>query len=77
MDAETRVCGCCEKELPVDNFYKDGTDKHGKIKYRRDCKNCYRLTRLTERQNKRKAREDAVKAEAKALARAAKKKKKG
>ena len=50
---KTRTCGTCEKPLGIDKFYKDGTDKDGNPKYRRDCKDCYRRTRLTERRNKR------------------------
>lgn len=48
-----RTCGTCLNALPVVQFYKDGKDKDGNYKYRRDCKNCYRISRLTERQAKR------------------------
>jgi hypothetical protein len=51
--AETRTCGTCNKPLALDKFYKDGTDKEGNPKYRRDCKDCYRSTRLLERRNKK------------------------
>lgn len=49
-----RTCGCCltPKELEVE-FYKDGKDSEGNNRYRRDCKECYRVTRLRARQAKR------------------------
>ena len=53
-DSEThRTCGTCEKRLSFADFYKDGTDSKGEPKYRRDCKLCYRKTRLSERRAKR------------------------
>ena len=46
-DTDTeRVCGTCGKLLPVTDFFKDGKTPNGKIKYRRDCRECYRYTRL-------------------------------
>lgn len=48
-----RVCGNCMTAKPVEEFYKDGTDSAGNTKYRRDCKECYRVTRLTSRRVKR------------------------
>ena len=48
-DTEThRVCGTCNELKPVEDFYKDGKDNHGNIKYRRDCKECYKKTRYQE-----------------------------
>lgn len=48
-DTEThRVCGTCGELRPVEDFYKDGKDNHGNIKYRRDCKECYKVTRIRE-----------------------------
>lgn len=48
-DTDThRVCGTCGKLKPIEEFYKDGKDKHGKPKYRRDCKDCYKATRIRE-----------------------------
>lgn len=48
-DTEThRVCGTCNELKPVEDFYKDGKDNHGNIKYRRDCKECYKVTRIRE-----------------------------
>lgn len=49
----TRVCGCCGEAKPVEEFYRDGKDKDGNPKYRRDCKMCYRVTRLSSRRTKR------------------------
>ena len=49
-DSDThRVCGMCEESKPFDQFYKDGKDGKGNIKYRRDCKDCYKRARITER----------------------------
>lgn len=54
-DTDTeRVCGTCGKLKPVECFYKDGKDHHGKIKYRRDCKDCYKQTRLIELRRKQR-----------------------
>ena len=54
-DTETRrVCGTCNELKPVEDFYKDGKDNHGNIKYRRDCKECYKVTRIREAEMKRR-----------------------
>lgn len=46
-DTETeRVCGTCGKLLPVTDFYKDGKYSDGRVRYRRDCKVCYKNTRI-------------------------------
>ena len=50
---EERTCGCCEERKPVSAFYRDGKDNNGKVRYRRDCKDCYRVTRLRSRRAKR------------------------
>jgi len=52
MTEETRQCGACGKVKPLSEFYKDGKDNHGKTKYRRDCKDCYKVARLYERKKK-------------------------
>lgn len=44
-----RTCGTCEETKEVSEFYRDGTDGEGNTKYRRDCKECYRKTRLMSR----------------------------
>lgn len=41
-----RVCGTCGKLKPFKDFYKDGTDSKGNVRYRRDCKMCYKKTRI-------------------------------
>lgn len=52
-DTDThRVCGTCNELKPVEDFYKDGKDNHGNIKYRRDCKECYKATRIRESEMK-------------------------
>jgi len=52
MDEAVRLCGTCGETKPLSEFYKDGKDKEGNVKYRRDCKECYRITRLRARQMK-------------------------
>lgn len=48
-DTDThRTCGACGKLKPVEEFYKDGKDKDGKQRYRRDCKDCYKTARMHE-----------------------------
>ena len=44
-----RRCGTCMEEKPLDQFYKDGKDKDGNTRYRRDCKECYRKSRKPKR----------------------------
>ena len=57
-DTEThRVCGTCNELKPVEDFYKDGKDNHGNIKYRRDCKECYKVTRIREAEMKGRKKE--------------------
>jgi len=54
-DTDThRVCGTCGELKSVDCFYKDGKDHNGKTRYRRDCKDCYKQTRLIEMRRKTK-----------------------
>lgn len=53
-DTDThRVCGTCGELKPVECFYKDGKDHNGKIRYRRDCRECYKKTRLMEARSKK------------------------
>ena len=56
-DTEThRVCGSCGELKPVEAFYKDGKDRYGKVRYRRDCRECYKKQRILEaKQKERKA----------------------
>lgn len=54
-DTDThRVCGTCGELKPVSAFYKDGKDSKGKIRYRRDCRECYKRARLQEAALKKK-----------------------
>lgn len=48
-----RTCGTCLERKPVSEFYRDGVDREGNIKYRRDCKECYRVSRLSKRRARR------------------------
>lgn len=43
-----RVCGECNQLLPLEEFYKDGKGSNGLIRYRRDCKTCYKEKRMKE-----------------------------
>ena len=57
QDTEThRMCGTCNELRPLDAFYKDGKDSHGKIRYRRDCKDCYKKMRVVEANMKKGAK---------------------
>lgn len=53
-----RVCGTCGELKPLNEFYRDGKDADGEPKYRRDCKQCYKDTRIqnaiVKAQNKRR-----------------------
>ena len=49
QDTDThRVCGTCGELKPVSAFYKDGKYHNGNIRYRRDCRECYKKTRIQE-----------------------------
>lgn len=50
---DTRVCGTCGYPKPNEAFYRDGKDREGNIRYRRDCKDCYKKTRVSEKKMKR------------------------
>ena len=53
-DTDThRVCGTCGELKPVECFYKDGKDSKGNIRYRRDCRDCYKQQRMLEARRKR------------------------
>lgn len=54
--SDSRVCGACGKSKPFDEFYKDGKDKFGNVKYRRDCKDCYKKIRVAEAKMKERKR---------------------
>lgn len=49
-----RVCGNCGELKPVEAFYKDGKDSRGNVRYRRDCKECYKIQRINEAKMKEK-----------------------
>lgn len=55
-----RTCGACNQRKSVDEFYKDGKDTAGLPRYRRDCKDCYRKSRLNSRKAKRHKPIDAI-----------------
>lgn len=50
----TRTCGTCSVNKSVDAFYSDGKDSDGNRRYRRDCKECYRVTRLKSRKKSKR-----------------------
>lgn len=43
-----RVCGTCGELKELTEFYKDGKDSKGNPRYRRDCKQCYKDTRISD-----------------------------
>lgn len=46
LETGMRRCGTCKEVKPVSEFYKDGKDGHGNTRWRRDCKDCYKVTRM-------------------------------
>lgn len=51
-NAERRTCGNCGKQKPIEAFYKDGKYRDGTTRYRRDCKECYKATRIMDARTK-------------------------
>ena len=61
-DTEThRICGTCNESKPFKDFYRDGKDSNGNIRYRRDCKDCYKRARLMEQALKNKKKKGGLK----------------
>lgn len=56
--ATHRVCGTCRELKPVDAFYKDGKDRSGNVRYRRDCRDCYKKQRLYEAKMKNRKKDN-------------------
>ena len=55
-DTETeRYCPECEQMKPFDEFYRDGKTPAGEVRYRRDCKDCYKVKRKEAKAAKRRA----------------------
>ena len=54
--ATHRVCGTCGELKPLEDFYKDGKDKNGNVRYRRDCKECYKSIRIIEAKMKERTK---------------------
>lgn len=54
---EYRTCGTCGERKAHNMFYRDGNNKDGSPKFRRDCKDCYRKTRMSERKVKRNVKQ--------------------
>jgi len=46
VDKTHRTCSTCGETKPLDQFYKDGKDSKGRVRYRRDCKDCYKRARI-------------------------------
>ena len=42
---ETKICKKCGKELPVDKFYKNKSQKDGFGYYCKDCVNAYKSSK--------------------------------
>lgn len=73
-DSERYCPECCTMK-PFELFYKDGHDSDGNVKYRRDCKDCYKAKRAAAAAAKKaKRKAEAIKA---AKAEAARAKAKG
>ena len=54
-DTDThRVGGSCGELKPVEAFYKDGKNRDGTIRYRRDCRDCYKKTRISDAKRRNK-----------------------
>lgn len=52
-DSEThRTCSVCGIRKPFIEYYKDGTNKDGTPRHRRDCKYCYKKARDNEKELK-------------------------
>lgn len=45
IDMETKICKKCGKELPVDKFYKNKSQKDGLGHYCKDCVNAYKSSK--------------------------------
>lgn len=52
QESDVRKCYSCNELKTLENFYKDGTHKDGTTRYRRDCKTCYRKTRMATKKPK-------------------------
>lgn len=39
---DTKICSACQLEKPLDEFQKNGTDRHGQPRYKTKCKSCTR-----------------------------------
>lgn len=53
-DTDThRVCGTCGELKPVSAFYRDGKDSKGNVRYRRDCRECYKKQRIIDSKRKK------------------------
>lgn len=48
VPAGFKLCGDCGEVKPVSEFFKDGYDYKGEQRYRRDCKECYKVKRVDE-----------------------------
>lgn len=57
LETGMRRCGTCGEVKSVDKFYRDGKDGHGRPRWRRDCKDCYKITRIHDAERKEKAQQ--------------------
>ena len=51
---DTKICSKCHRELPLENFHKNGFDKNGNQKYRGYCKDCANKIERERYQKKKK-----------------------
>lgn len=48
-----KTCTVCNVEKEPGCFYKDGKNSKGEVKFRAECKECYRINRLLSRRMKK------------------------
>lgn len=70
-----KVCSHCNRELPVDMFYKDSTTKDKLASFCKDCKREQELKRKDKRQQWRDEHREALRAKDRSLEQKAKRKK--
>ena len=57
----TKKCRGCEKDLPLDEFYKNQAGKHGRATYCKACDNARKRDATPKKVNRTRARHRAVK----------------
>ena len=74
-DTDTeRYCPECKQMKPYTEFYKDGKSSTGEVRYRRDCKECYKAKRKEAKAARRRAAAAKARAEMEARKKARRRK---